>query len=324
MLRTPMTMANKAIATDVLVLGGGPAGLAAATSLSRQLVPTIIFDSGKYRNEAARHMHNIPGFDHAAPANFRAASRSELTGRYRTNTFVDRQVTNLRKLDSGLFEATDSQGQAYTGKKVVLATGVRDLFPDIPGYADCWGRCIFHCLFCHGYEERGSKRAALLAEGLLASPKIAPAIAGMAGRLAHEVVVYTNGDDGVTAAVEGALADTVLDVTVDARKIIQVEKLDLESNERLAVHFADGGRDVLGFMAHIPAFEVNVPQEWRDNLGIELDEMKNVKVDGMQGTTCPGIVAAGDGATMLKAVSTALLAGNLAAGKLVHELVLSR
>lgn len=317
-------MASKAIAADVLVLGGGPAGLAAAASLSRQLVPTIIFDSGDYRNAPAQHMHNLPGFDHVPPAEFRATCRKDLTGRYKTNTFVDRRVTGLRKIESGLFEATDSQSQTYTGKKVVIATGVRDIYPDIPGYGSCWGLSIFHCLFCHGFEERGSKRAAVLAEGMLASPMIIPGIVGMAQRLADEVVVYTNGNEDVKANLDKVFADTILSVKVDARKITQAEQLDMDSKDRLAIHFADGQKDLLGFMVHIPDFEVNVPKTWRDDLGLELDEQKNLKVDMMGKTTCPGIWAAGDGATPMKAVSRALFTGNIVAGMAVHELVLGK
>ena len=317
-----MATTAKLITADVFVLGGGPAGLAAATSLSRQMIPTIIFDSRRYRNAPTSHMHNVIGFDHKNPSEFRATSRRELTDRYKSNVFVDRQVTSLSKTANGLFEAVDSEGQRYSAKKVILATGVRDIFPEIDGYASAWGSAVFHCLFCHGFEERGSKRAALLAQGPLTNPAHACAVSGMAQRMADEVVILTNGDEKVKADLEAAISATILKVKVDPRKISRIEKLDMESNERVAIHFDGGEKDMLGFMVHLPAFEVNVPKEWRDDLGIELNEMGDLKLDQMQQTTCPGIFAAGDHAGMLKAVPHALFTGSTAAAFVVHSLVL--
>jgi thioredoxin reductase len=317
------TMAAKAISSDVLILGGGPAGLAAATAFSRQLITTTIFDSGNYRNSATDHMHNLPGFDHVHPSDFRAASRRELTQRYKTNTFVERKVITLRKTDDGVFQATDVEGQMHTGRKVVLATGVRDLFPkEIEGYAECWGKSIFHCLFCHGYEERGSRRAGLLAYGMLTSPAYATAISGMVLRLADEAVIYTNGDSAVAANLAKALADTPVKAKIDPRKIVRTQLLDIESEERIAIHFEDGAKDVLGFLTHIPDFEVNVPQEWREDLGLKMDEMKNLMVERMGQTTCPGLYAVGDVASIMKAVPNSIFSGICAAASIVHEIVL--
>jgi thioredoxin reductase len=318
-------MASKPIISDVLIIGGGPAGLSAATALSRQSITTTIFDSLSYRNYATDHMHNLPGFDHAPPAEFRAASRKELMGRYKTNSFVERKVTSLKKSDSSLFEAEDSEGQIYVGKKVIIATGVRDIFPaDIEGYADCWGKCIFHCLFCHGYEESGSEKAALLATGFLANPQFALPISGMANRFAKEVVIYTNGNEETKVALQAALAESILSVTIDSRVLVKTEKLDVESNERVAVHFANGEKEILGFMVSIPEFEVNVPKGWMESLGLELDEMNNLKVDKMGQTTCSGVFAAGDGSTMMKSVPAAIFTGNMAGAMAVHQLVMGK
>ena len=317
-----MAAAMKIINTDVFILGAGPAGLAAATSLSRQMIPTIIFDSGKYRNAPTSHMHNVIGFDHANPKDFRATSRRELTSRYKSNTFVERQVTKLTKGADGLFEATDAEGQRYSAKKVILATGVRDIFPEIEGYAEAWGSAVFHCLFCHGFEERGSRKAALLAQGPLTNPAHATAVSGMAQRMADEVVLYTNGDEQVKSSLETAISATILKAKVDSRKISRIEKFDMDSDERVAIHFEDGSKDTLGFMVHLPVYEVNVPKDWRDELGIELNETGDLKLDQMYQTTCPGIHAAGDHAGMLKAVPHALFTGSTAAAFVVHSLVL--
>lgn len=123
---------------DVLIIGGGPAGLSVATTIVRQLQTAILFDSGVYRNSRTYHMYGVPGFDHVDPMAFRTKAKTDLLRRYDTVDFRKARIAEIEKLDSGLFQATDGAGNVYVGRKVVLATGVRDVLPDIDGYDDCW------------------------------------------------------------------------------------------------------------------------------------------------------------------------------------------
>jgi len=125
---------------DVLIIGGGPAGLAVATGLARQLQKAIVLDSGIYRNARSKHMHNVPGWDHVDPAVFRARAKEDLLRRYDTIEFKSAAITQIQKLANGHFRATDETGSEYTGRKVALGVGVRDIMPSIEGYTDCWGR----------------------------------------------------------------------------------------------------------------------------------------------------------------------------------------
>ncbi|KAJ2979729.1 hypothetical protein NQ176_g3073 [Zarea fungicola] len=171
---------------DVLILGGGPAGLSMATTLARQAYTALILDSNVYRNARATHMHNVPGFDHVPPADFRAKVRSDLMARYKSVEFRDattivevrqRQSTTsgcefcnadggntstalefkndvvenimaqngssstVAALADAKFEARDAHGNVFYGKKLGIATGVRDrLEEQVDGYAECWGR----------------------------------------------------------------------------------------------------------------------------------------------------------------------------------------
>lgn len=126
---------------DVLIIGGGPAGLAIATGLARQLYTAVVLDSGSYRNARATHMHNVLGFDHVDPAEFRAKAKADLLKRYETIEFKSATVESVRKLDTGVFEAVDSKGTVYQGKKLGLGTGIWDVMEDQPeGYEECWGR----------------------------------------------------------------------------------------------------------------------------------------------------------------------------------------
>lgn len=125
---------------DVLIIGGGPGGLAVATGLARQLYTAAVFDSRVYRNALSKHMHNVPTWDHRDPAEFRAQARTDLTARYSTVQFEETKIVKIAQSPHNRFLATAEDGRTWTGRKLVLASGVTDVPPDIKGYAECWGR----------------------------------------------------------------------------------------------------------------------------------------------------------------------------------------
>lgn len=213
---------------DVLVIGGGPSGLSVAVSLARQTYQAVVFDSGVYRNARATHMHNVAGFDHVPPAEYRAKVRADLAARYDSTTFVSAEVLRVERLApdgpgagvpaSTLFRAVTADGGSWLGRKVVLATGVTDIpVPDIAGYDDCFGRGIFHCLFCHGYEERGVDSVGVFAVGNMAPAQTAMHIAYMAKPLGKHVRIYTHGEAEVSASLEAKAAEAGF--ALETRKI---------------------------------------------------------------------------------------------------------
>lgn len=124
---------------DVLIIGAGPSGLSVANGLVRQLHTAVVFDSGIYRNARAQHMHNVLGWDHRNPAELRAKGRADILARYETVKFHDFAIEVVRKVENKeIFEATDSKGTLWYGRKLVLATGVKDMPLDVKGFDDCW------------------------------------------------------------------------------------------------------------------------------------------------------------------------------------------
>ncbi|KAG8624196.1 hypothetical protein KVT40_009172 [Elsinoe batatas] len=179
---------------DVIVVGGGPAGLQTALGLARHLWRILVIDSGSYRNDATSHMHNVPGWDHAKPSDFRKSVRDQILERYDTVNFIEgKWVTKIEKNAEGLFTAALDDGTNVCGRKVVLATGIKDVAPPIPGYDELWGKSILHCLFCHGYEERGVESAGVLATDGLGNEMLPTWVARYAQRLAARITIHANG-----------------------------------------------------------------------------------------------------------------------------------
>ncbi|KAF6812556.1 thioredoxin reductase-like protein 3 [Colletotrichum sojae] len=300
---------------DVLIIGAGPAGLATATALSRQLYTTVLFDSGVYRNARATHMHNVLGFDHVPPPVFRAKARADIEARYsQTVTFADVAVARTKKLREGLFEARDASGKTWLGRRLVIATGVKDVMPedDVPGYGDCWGRGIFHCLFCHGFEERGSGSAGVLALGMTGNAKMASHIAYMAHPLTRQVTVYTNGNEELASELLAA-ASSQGQWKVDSRRIAGMR---MGEGTKVVISFAGGEEVTEGFLAHAPFTRTNGP--FAEQLGLEMAENGDIKASQPFGeTSVSGVYAVGDCANFVKAVASAATSGSLCAGGMV-------
>ncbi|KAJ3041491.1 hypothetical protein HDV00_009287 [Rhizophlyctis rosea] len=316
---------------DVLIIGAGPGGLSCAGALARQLRSTAVVDSGVYRNARATHMHNYLGFDHVPPSQLRAKGRQDLLARYQTTTFVDREVLSIAKIpttttdansrEAFIFKAVDSASESHYGRAVVLATGVKDVFPEIPGFADCWGRGIFHCLFCHGYEERGAARAGVLTGGMCLNAKMAMHFTIMAKQLASTVTIYTNGDEGIAAEAETLVAGKDY-LKVDKRRIVKVEMADPANGDGtsdhgvsdIVLHFDQGESVREGFLAHAPKTKVNGP--WEEQLGIGMADngMDFKTINMFNESTVPGVYIAGDCGVNPKAVVTAAASGAMVAG----------
>ncbi|KGO74476.1 Pyridine nucleotide-disulfide oxidoreductase, class-II [Penicillium italicum] len=300
--------------SDALIIGGGPAGLSVATGLARQLHRAIVFDSGVYRNSLASHMHNVASWDHKLPEEFRQAARDRILSRYETIQFENIEIKKVQRTSEG-FNAVDSRDRVWTGKKLVFANGVRDILPDIPGYGECWGLGIFHCLFCHGFEERGCKSAGVLAIGDMANIMAAMHVARMARRFAMTVTIYTHGAQELTEALEKASHGT--GIKVDSRVITRLVK-GLGPSD-VEVGLEDGTQIMEGFLVHKPKTEFNGP--FAKQLGLQLTSDGDIKTsDPFYSTSVPGVFAAGDCAGPMKAVVMAMSSGTMVAGGLAGQL----
>ena len=151
------TSANEKSATaEVVVIGGGAAGLAASIVLARSLRSVIVVDAGSPRNAASAHAHNVLGNEGINPRDLIADGRREAE-RYGVG-FIDSTVESAGRLDEGDdsdFLIETAAGHRVSARRVIIATGLTDELPDIPGLVEGWGSTVLHCPYCHGYEVRG-------------------------------------------------------------------------------------------------------------------------------------------------------------------------
>ncbi|PNS14341.1 thioredoxin reductase [Sphaceloma murrayae] len=318
-----MRIVNKGLRMyDAIIIGGGPSGLATCLGLARHLYKVLVVDSSQYRNAPASHMHNILGWDHVPPSVFRETVRTQIQTRYPNVTFADnKQIIEIKPtlIDGrNAFQSVANDGTTWTARKVVLATGVKDVMLNITGYAEAWGNKIFHCLFCHGYEESGVDSAGLLAIGVLANPNHGAIVAKFAARLAKKVVIYTNGDVNVYQSLVEKLKHPVF--SFDQRVISRLEPIEDEVHGGgIVLHMTSGEASKEAWLAHAPA--TTLRGDLTKQLGVEVDEQGVVKTTSPQGeTNVKGVFAVGDCSTVLKVGIQAMFSGSLVAGGVSMQL----
>ncbi|AZU01794.1 NAD(P)/FAD-dependent oxidoreductase [Brevibacterium linens] len=150
---------------DVAIIGGGAGGLAASIALARSLRSVVVIDAGQLRNSPSPHAHNVLGHEGIRPQDLVAKGRAE-AAEYGV-AFIDATVQQARTIDSDpnlaeeaprhRFELTTSAGVDVRARRIIIATGLSDELPDIPGLAEGWGDTVLHCPYCHGYEVRGQR-----------------------------------------------------------------------------------------------------------------------------------------------------------------------
>ncbi|MFD2570068.1 NAD(P)/FAD-dependent oxidoreductase [Spirosoma soli] len=291
---------------DVIIVGGSHAGLSAAMLLGRSLRNVLIVDSGKPCNRQTPHSHNFLTQDGATPAQITVIAKAQVLA-YPTVTWLTGLAVNATKHSTGFVVETVT-GHRFTSRRLLLATGVEDIMPDIGGFADCWGRSVLHCPFCHGYEVHSQPL------GILANGETAYEMVRLIQNWSKSLTLFTNGPAALTDNQRQTIAQLGVPIVEDL-----VGRLEHEDGNLQALRSQNGSRhELTAIFSRVPFRQHSSLAE---QLGSELTDMGLVKTTQFGQTNVPGLYAAGDNSTLLRQVSVAVANGSLAGVGLHKELM---
>jgi thioredoxin reductase len=286
---------------DVIIVGGSYAGLSAALMLARARRDVLIIDGGKRRNRFAGPSHGFLTQDGALASNIAAQGRAQVE-KYPTVSWLEADTSGGAAIDGG-FVLTAGR-ERHEARRLLLAIGVTDELPAIPGLAERWGKSVFHCPYCDGYELNQGQI------GVLASSAMSMHHALMLPDWG-KTTFFLNGSFLPDADQLAQLA--ARGVTVEATPVVRIE------GERAGVVLADGRRiDVGGLFT---ATRIRPSSPIADQLGCAMEDGPTgpyVRTDAMKQTSVPGIFACGDIAKPFGSVAQAVGDGNFA-GASVHR-----
>ncbi|TFW16468.1 NAD(P)/FAD-dependent oxidoreductase [Duganella callida] len=286
---------------DVIVVGGSYAGLSAATQLARARRRVLVIDAGQRRNRYARHSHGFLGQDGREAAAIAADGRAQLL-RYPTVQWQQGRAAQAVAQDAG-FRVTLSDGRAFDARRLVLATGMVDELPAIPGLAERWGGSVFHCPYCHGYELDQGRI------GVLATSPMS---------FHHAMMLPDWGQ--VTFFLNGAFEpDEEQGAKLAARGVV-IERTPVRAIGALATVELHDGR-ALAMDGLFVLTRLHSASPLAETLGCDMEDGamgRYVRTEMTKATSIPGVFACGDAARVAGSVAFAVADGAMA-GAAAHQ-----
>jgi thioredoxin reductase len=295
---------------DAIVIGGSYAGLSAATYVARARRSVLIVDDGRPRNRFSDHAHGVLTQDGRSGREILEAARSQVAA-YPTVAFRSASAVAARAEGDG-FTVELADGASVEAYGLVLASGVVDVLPELPGLAERWGRSVLHCPYCHGYEVAG-KHLGVLASG--------PMSVHQASLIADwgDVTLFTDGKVELDAAAWSLLRRRSVEV-----EPVPVKQLEGTAQALSGVRLEDGR--MVAIAALFVGAPVRVASVLASQLGCAFEETpigSLVRTDGWKQTSVVGVYAAGDMARMVHSITMASADGVLA-GVGVHQSLIAR
>ncbi len=291
---------------DAIIVGGSFAGLSAGLILARARRNVLVIDAGLPRNRFAAHSHGVLGLDGIAGSELLKQAKAQLLDypsvRWSNDTVVVGHVT-----PDG-FALRTGAGETWATRKILLATGIRDELPELPGLAERWGSTVVHCPYCHGYEIGGGSI------GLLGGHAMSPKMAGVLADWG-QVTFFTQGEE--IEADDLAILQR-RGVTLETTPVVSLEG---EAPQLSAAVLADGRR--IDIRALFVTAKQHMASPLAEQLGCALEESPVgvlLTVDAQKQTSVPGVYAAGDATTMGN-ITLAMAEGVRAGVGLHHALI---
>jgi thioredoxin reductase len=296
---------------DVIIVGGSYAGMSAALQLGRARRSVLVLDAGQRRNRFASSSHGFLGQDGVSPEVIAAKGKADVVA-YPSVTWREAAVTDARPVPGGF--AVREGSTEHRAKRVILATGVVDQLPAVPGLAERWGKSVFHCPYCHGYELGRRPLGSLATSPLSAHHASLVAEWAAPGQMKFFL-------QGVDVDSEQLAELTAREIRIERELVVAAE----DSPEGVAVRLRDGRRIELAGLFVLPRTGVN--EALASGLGCELEVGPTgsfYKTDPTKETTVPGVFACGDTSLAFSSVAIAVGDGALAGAAAHRSLVFRR
>lgn len=290
---------------EVIIIGGSYSGLSAAMTLGRSLRSVLIIDSGLPCNRQTPHSHNFITQDGATPSEISQKAKSQVL-KYDTIHFIEDKAIKGMKTGHSFHIHTES-GKEFEAKKIIFATGIKDIMPKIKGLSDCWGISVVHCPYCHGYEIKNKKT------GMIANGETAFHLAPMVRNLTDELTILTNGKAEFDSQQLSKLNKNNI-------RIIEKEITEIEHENGYIKNIVFRDNSIEHFKATYAAVPFKQNSDMPELLDCELNEQGYIQVDMMGKTTVEGLFACGDNTTRIRSVANAVASGNMVGAMINMEL----
>lgn len=291
---------------EVIIIGGSFAGLSAAMSLGRSLRKTLILDCETACNLQTPRSHNFLTRDGQSPQEIIAIAREQLLP-YSTVDLAFKKAVNAEINDNG-FTIRIEDGTTFLSKKLILATGLKDILPPVQGFSNCWGISVLHCPYCHGYEVKGQLT------GIFGKGKAGFGFAKVLHNWTGQLILFTDGDAELDEEQRSMLDEKK--IRVDER---QIASLEHEDGQLKNIVFYDGEKLEINVLYYSPSFVQQ--SDIAAKLGCDINEHGLIQVDLFQKTNIPGVYAAGDNSTTGRSIAMAIANGSVAGMLLNKEMI---
>lgn len=294
---------------DVIIIGGSYAGLSAALSLGRFMRHVLVIDNGMPCNLQTPHSQNFLTQDGETPAAISQRAKEQL-GKYSTVSFLEDTAISATR-ENNFITVTVASGKIITSQKLILASGIKDLLPDIPGFAECWGISVVHCPYCHGYEHRSDKT------GIIANGDKAMHLATLVSQLTGDVTLLTMETPDIEEEQLARLRKN--NIIITGKSIVSISH---DNGYVRSVTYDDGSMEVFDVLYAALSFEQHssIPEM----LGCELTVQGLIKIDFRHQTSINDVFACGDNSNMMRSVANAVYSGNMTGAMVNRELTEER
>ncbi|ABZ95004.1 NAD(P)/FAD-dependent oxidoreductase [Leptospira biflexa] len=293
---------------DITIIGGSYSGLSAALTLVRSLRNVLVIDSERPCNQNTPFSHNFITHDGIKPSEIRQKALSDLN-EYKTFKLQIGEATSIQKKGSGYLIKGNGLSEIQTDK-IIFATGVKDILPEIPGFAQAWGKTVIHCPYCHGYEYVGNQTGLWMnEEGVYEHAKFLK-------HWSKEITIFTNGP--VQFSTEEINKIESEGISIQTEPVMEIVQKDGKISGLL---FQLGKNIPLQTLySKIPIVQHSkLPEE----LGCKLQPSGHIDVSPFYETSVQGVYAIGDMASMFRTVAHAVYSGNIAGAMLNRSMILS-